>query len=568
MRLLAVVLATVVGLTGSMLALESPSAAAIDGADFDPEFIIDDALFYDGYAMSAAEIQSFLDAKIGTCLNDKCLNVAVVPFESRARRLSPDTGRLVCEAVEGGNLRVSELIYRVQVACSISAKVILATLHKEQGLITKRQPSEWALSHAMGWACPDSTGCNAAFAGLGIQIYMGTRQLMTYKAGEFNRQPGTHFITYHPDGSRCGGTTLNVRNYATAALYNYTPYQPNAAALANLNGTGDSCSSYGNRNFWNFYYSWFGIPTPVAAIGVEVDRVGGTGRIETAINVSKEFFDASTDVVYVANALNFPDALSAVPAAASVGAPLLLVEPPVLSQATIDELNRLTPSKIVVVGGEGVISPALFAELEEIAPTERHDGNDRYETSRAITTEAFPSAPTVYLATGRGFADALSASSVAAAEGAPIVLIDGGASTLDTAMRALLTSLGTTEVVIAGGTGVVSAGIEADLGTMPGMTVKRVGGNGRYDTSLALVQHRAGLFAGVDTAFLASGESFPDALAGGAAAGKLGSPLLLVQPRCAPAPTVQGVIDLGVDRAVILGGSSVVGVELQFWRNC
>jgi len=51
---------------------------------------------------------------------------------------------------------------------------------------------------------------------------------------------------------------VNVQNYATAALYNYTPYQPNAAALGNLYGTGDGCSSYGNRNFWVYYNDWFG----------------------------------------------------------------------------------------------------------------------------------------------------------------------------------------------------------------------------------------------------------------------------------------------------------------------
>ena len=41
-----------------------------------------------------------------------------------------------------------------------------------------------------------------------------------------------------------------IENRATAALYYYTPFTPNAAALANLGGTGDACLSYGNRNFW------------------------------------------------------------------------------------------------------------------------------------------------------------------------------------------------------------------------------------------------------------------------------------------------------------------------------
>lgn len=45
---------------------------------------------------------------------------------------------------------------------------------------------------------------------------------------------------------------------ATAALYNYTPYTPNGAALSNMYGTGDRCSEYGNRNFWRIFNDWFG----------------------------------------------------------------------------------------------------------------------------------------------------------------------------------------------------------------------------------------------------------------------------------------------------------------------
>lgn len=232
----------------------APSASA---PSFNPGLIISDALFYDIDAMTAAEIQSFLDARIGNCLNGNCLNVATIPYPGRAREVSRTTGNLICDAIPSGNMRVSELIYQAQVACGISAKVILVTLQKEQGLVLKNAPSDYALRWAMGMACPDTSPCDTAFAGLGTQIVTGTRQLTVYKAAAFARQPGNHFIGWHPN-SACGGTTVNVQNYATAALYNYTPYQPNAAALANMGGTGDSCSSYGNRNFWRFYTSWFG----------------------------------------------------------------------------------------------------------------------------------------------------------------------------------------------------------------------------------------------------------------------------------------------------------------------
>lgn len=230
-------------------------AAAVVG--FNPENIISDALFYDGNAMSSAEIQSFLDSKIGACRNGKCLNVLTAGISSRDAVYSQTTGNLICSAIQGGSMKVSELIYRVQAACGISAKVILVTLQKEQGLTTSKEPSDWNLKAAMGASCPDTAPCDPAFAGVGPQILKGTQQLKTYKAANFAKQPGVNWIGYNPN-TPCGGTNLNIQNYATAALYNYTPYQPNAAALAAGYGLGDGCSSYGNRNFYNYYTDWFG----------------------------------------------------------------------------------------------------------------------------------------------------------------------------------------------------------------------------------------------------------------------------------------------------------------------
>lgn len=225
-------------------------------AGFNPEILISDSQFYDANAMSSAQIQAFLDAKIGTCRTSTCINILSASFSSRDAVVSARTGRQVCAPIVGGTMLVSEAIFRLQVACSISAKVILVTLQKEQGLVTSRAPSDWNIRSAMGANCPDTAPCDPAYAGIGPQLVAGVTQLQTYRAGAFARQPGINFIGYHPNAA-CGGTNLNIRNYATAALYNYTPYQPNPAALAAGYGTGDGCSSYGNRNFVNYYTDWF-----------------------------------------------------------------------------------------------------------------------------------------------------------------------------------------------------------------------------------------------------------------------------------------------------------------------
>lgn len=249
---------------------------------FDPGTLISDDLFYDSNAMSASDIQSFLDSKIGTCTNGRCLNVLNVDISSRPARYSTTTGNLVCESIQGGSMRVSELVYRMQVACGISAKVILVTLQKEQGLVTNDGPSDWNLSAAMGQSCPDTAPCDPAYAGVGPQIVAGVTQLKIYKAARFGKQPGVQYIQYNPNAD-CGGTTINVTNYATAALYSYTPYQPNPASLAAGWGLGDGCSSYGNRNFYNYYTSWFG---PASKVGFPIGNVelvaGETGGVRVA----------------------------------------------------------------------------------------------------------------------------------------------------------------------------------------------------------------------------------------------------------------------------------------------
>lgn len=245
------------------------SAAAVAGSDFNPELIISDAEFYNGSAMTAAQIQVFLDGKIGSCQTTQCLNVIQITYPGALASYASNGG-LLCNALQAGTMLFSEFLYRVQVACGISAKVVLATLQKEQSLVTSTAPNDWQLKAAMGMACPDTAACDTAFVGLATQVYSGTRQLKTYKVAVFAKQPGYQYIQYSPNAA-CGGTYLTVRNYATAALYSYTPYQPNAAALANLYGIGDGCSAYGNRNFWRFYNDWFGSSGSYMTSTVDVD---------------------------------------------------------------------------------------------------------------------------------------------------------------------------------------------------------------------------------------------------------------------------------------------------------
>lgn len=264
-RVIAMVGAVLMLVTG-MVAVDGPDRVeAADARLFDPSYIISDPLFYDSAAMTEAEIASFLQARIGSCLNSNCLNVVRVDTQSRSA--TP-----MCAAYQGAPQEsASRILFKVQQACGISAKVMLVTLEKEQSLVSHRSPTLSRLDRAMGYACPDNTAipgwCDPAYGGLYNQLYWAASQLKRY-----GNPPGTsNYFTWFPVGSpsrvqfhpntACGSSVVTIKNKATAALYYYTPYQPNAAALANLYGTGDGCSSYGNRNFWRMYTDWFGSPT-------------------------------------------------------------------------------------------------------------------------------------------------------------------------------------------------------------------------------------------------------------------------------------------------------------------
>jgi putative cell wall-binding protein len=543
------------------------SASALDGKDFNAGYIISDYAFYNGAAMTQLEIQNFLAQMIGGCQNGKCLNTV------RTNTFDRPADRTVCAAYDGlPNELASVIIFKVQQACGISAKVLLVTLQKEQSLVTDKAPTDSRLGRAMGYACPDNNGgvCAAEYYGLYNQIYMAAWQFKRYSTPDRwgNYQPGVEEILYHPRGkTECGSKIVTIKNNATAALYNYTPYTPNQAALDNLGDVGDDCSSYGNRNFWDYYTSWFGSPTIFVPPDTTTSRLYGSSRYTTSTAISKAAYPTTAPVVFVTSGADYPDGLAASPAAAVAGGPLLLTMPTSLPANVKAEIVRLGPAKIVVVGGTGVVSAAVYNQLAALAPAiERAAGGNRYATARAVAALAFPAgATTAYIASGENFPDALTASAAAGANDAPVILVPGSDTSLDPATADLLTQLGVTSVVIAGGTGVVSQGIQNGLAALPGVTVTRLGGGNRFTTAQLINEHA---FDTAEIAYIASAWDFPDALSAAAAAGAQGAPLYLTRGVCTPTDAIQHLVDLGVNRVYMVGGPAVIPAAAYGYATC
>jgi putative cell wall-binding protein len=302
-----------------------------------------------------------------------------------------------------------------------------------------------------------------------------------------------------------------------------------------------------------------------AVSGPQTDRVSGTDRYRTAVAMSQVAYPSGAHVVYVATGENYPDALSAGPAAAIQHGPLLLTQGGSLPLPVRTEIARLSPDTIVVVGGEPSVSAGVYADLIKLAPTVvRVAGKDRYETSRKVAAYAFSSsAGSAWVATGVNFPDALSGGAPAGAAGVPMILVDGRKTAVDVATLGSITAVGATSLHIAGGYPSVSHAIETQLASLTPTT--RHAGADRFATSAQIVEDT---YTAADHVFLASGMNFPDALAGSAWAAALHEPLFIVPPTCVPQRVLDDITALGATRVTILGGAASLSASVMSLAPC
>ncbi|MEJ6555172.1 cell wall-binding repeat-containing protein [Microbacterium esteraromaticum] len=302
-----------------------------------------------------------------------------------------------------------------------------------------------------------------------------------------------------------------------------------------------------------------------AATASETARLWGADRYATAVAVSRQFA-APRSTVFVASGEDYPDALSATSAAALTGSPVLLTARSSLPAVVANELRRLRPARVVVLGGVAVVSDTVVRRLRQTAPrVDRIYGSDRYATSRALVSKFFPTASSVVLATGRGFADGLAAGVVAGRLKAPALLVDGQRATLDPASLGEIRRLGAKRILLSGGHGSISIRLEQQLRTL-GFDVSRHGGASRYETAMRLMA--VDETAPRHNVLLASGEDFPDALTGAALAARTGADLYLTRPNCVPAAPQRAIAQTGAPKRTAIGGVAVVGARALGNSSC
>ena len=313
-------------------------------------------------------------------------------------------------------------------------------------------------------------------------------------------------------------------------------------------------------------------PTPpVKPDGGDGDRIEGHDRIETAIEASKDLYPGGTNAVVLANCERYTDVLTANPFAVQEKASVLFTYLDKLPEKTLREIERLGVKKIYISGGYEAVSKKVVDQLRDRGyEIYRFDGENRYDTARKIAIKMREKGNTkvVELASGENYPDALSMTSMAVKDNAPILLTKKDSIPMYT--KKALAEWDIETVKIAGLNEAISKEVEKqidkgfsivkgnkeDSNIYDGaLSVLRYGGANRYETSTVIA---AATYPESRTGVYATGENFPDALVAGNYAGIKKAPVLLVKRDSLPSVVKQYNENSNIRRAVVVGGVNAI----------
>ncbi len=258
-----------------------------------------------------------------------------------------------------------------------------------------------------------------------------------------------------------------------------------------------------------------------------VERVAGPSRIETAAAVTERSYERS-DVVVLARADSYADALVGGPLAASLDAPLLITGGDRLSPATATMIEEIDAREAVLLGGTAALGEAVVADLEALHLTVRRvAGPDRFATAVAVAEEIGGTGD-VLVAQGidadpdRGWPDALAAGAFGSIEAIPVLLTG-----TDVLPEVTAEAIADRDVIVVGGTAAVSATVESALEEVAA-SFRRISGDDRYGTAAAVMVEALDRGQIGDVLHVATGADWPDSLVAGSATGRVGGLFVLV----------------------------------------
>lgn len=222
-------------------------------------------------------------------------------------------------------------------------------------------------------------------------------------------------------------------------------------------------------------------------------------------------------------------------------------------------MNRRNRGKIIISIGIsfliflGFCNYSLFALLDD---TERILDTDKYKTAIAISRKGWDNSDYAILVRGDDYADGLSACPLAYKYSAPILMTDPYELDKETIQE--LDRLGVKHLIIIGGFGAVSQSIEDTIKKERAITIERIYGDNRYQTSTKIAQK----FSASEVALVA-GDNYSDALSVAVIAAIRGMPILLTPKESLPIEISNYLLEREVSKTYIIGGLEVINPEVD-----
>ncbi|MBR2422086.1 MAG: cell wall-binding repeat-containing protein [Oscillospiraceae bacterium] len=286
-----------------------------------------------------------------------------------------------------------------------------------------------------------------------------------------------------------------------------------------------------------------------------VIRLAGETRYETSLAIATQMKEVlgidRFSTVVLANSDNFADALAGSYLAAVKKAPIIIGKEK-YADIVCDYLNAnlAEDGTVYILGGEDVLPDSILANLRVGHRPVRLAGEDRYDTNLEILTHVGIEKRDILIATGRDFADSLSAS----ATGLPILLVNGKAGkALSEDQKAFLATV-TGDIYIIGGESAVPASMVEQIEAASGKTTTRIAGGSRYETSIEIAK---AFLKDAESAVVAYASTFPDGLCGGPLAYATKAPLILTKNGKTEAPAYAEAA--GIHSGYVLGSEELIG---------
>lgn len=299
-----------------------------------------------------------------------------------------------------------------------------------------------------------------------------------------------------------------------------------------------------------------------------IKRIFGEDRYKTSVNISNNFSNSLLNSVVVASGKDFPDALSGSVLSKKFSAPILLLGNTIEESSDSIEYikNHLDKKgKIYLLGGQASLGDEFIGYFNTLGYNDviRLGGKSRFETNKAIVNYMDVKKGTpVILTNGYGFADALSVSSAAALNQYPIIMTDP--SKLPEEAADTISNLQPEQLYIIGGQASIKDSVVNEVKnlvpTLKDNQLIRISGNDRYETTLNICKY---FNLDTDTAIIANGSNFPDALSGSALAAKLKAPIILTDGL--DISNQKSFIESkGYQNLILLGGLASIDLSVEY----